>query len=59
MSLSTILYLTTALLGLSVADTGIPDVNPRLQKILNLAHQGPLFDYPTSLTQGIIPVSFS
>lgn len=33
-----------------------PDVSVALQKILNQAHQGPLYVYPTSLTQGIIPV---
>ena len=32
-----------------------PDVSSSLQKILDLAHQGPLYNYPTSLTQGIIP----
>jgi hypothetical protein len=32
-----------------------PDVSPALQQILNQAHQPPLYTYPTSLTQGIIP----
>lgn len=32
-----------------------PDVSTALQQILNQAHQGPLYTYPTSLTQGIIP----
>lgn len=36
---------------------GAPDVSPSLQAILNKAHQGPLYTYPTSLTQGIVPVS--
>lgn len=31
------------------------DVSRSLQSILDLAHQPPLYDYPTSLTQGIIP----
>ena len=34
-----------------------PDVSISLQDILNKAHQGPLYTYPTSLTQGIVPVS--
>jgi hypothetical protein len=29
-----------------------PDVSNSLQEILNKAHQGPLYTYPTSLTQG-------
>lgn len=33
--------------------------NKALQDILEKAHQGPLYDYPTSFTQEIIPVSFS
>jgi hypothetical protein len=36
---------------------GQPDVSNSLQEILNKAHQGPLYTYPTSLTQGIMPVS--
>lgn len=32
-----------------------PDVSAALQQILNQAHQGPLYTYPTSLTQGIVP----
>ncbi len=32
------------------------DLNPALQNILNQAHSG-LYTYPTSLTQGIVPVS--
>ncbi|TVY48954.1 Altered inheritance of mitochondria protein-like protein [Lachnellula occidentalis] len=31
------------------------DISPSLQEILNKAHEGPLYTYPTSLTQGIIP----
>ncbi|CZR50747.1 uncharacterized protein PAC_00621 [Phialocephala subalpina] len=55
-SLSTCLWIATALLGITIAEVpGRPDVNPSLQSILNKAHQGPLYDYPTSLTQGIIP----
>lgn len=45
----TALLLTAPTLAIS------PDVSPALQKILNQAHQGPLYTYPTSLTQGIIP----
>lgn len=33
-----------------------PDISPALQSKLDLAFQGPLYDYPTSFTQGIIPV---
>jgi hypothetical protein len=47
-------YLSAALLGTAVAS---PDVSAALQKILDQAHQGPLYDYPTSFTQGILPVS--
>lgn len=32
-----------------------PDVSTALQDILNQAHQAPLYTYPTSLTQGVIP----
>ncbi len=32
-----------------------PNVSPALQKVLNQAYQPPLYTYPTSLTQGIIP----
>ncbi|KAH8792693.1 hypothetical protein BGZ57DRAFT_750864 [Hyaloscypha finlandica] len=32
-----------------------PDLSLSLQDILNKAHQGPLYTYPTSLTQGIVP----
>ena len=32
-----------------------PDVSTALQQILNQAHQGPLYTYPTSLTQDIVP----
>jgi len=49
-------------LSLAVSASGVlasaPDVSLSLQAILNQAHQGPLYIYPTSLTQGIIPVSF-
>lgn len=34
-----------------------PDVSNRLQDVLGKAHKG-LYDYPTSFTQGIIPVSW-
>lgn len=32
-----------------------PDLSSGLQDILDQAHQAPLYTYPTSLTQGIIP----
>ncbi len=62
---STCLALTWAVLGFgtSFVVTGVeasvpgnPDVSPNLQEVLNKAHQGPLYTYPTSFTQGIIPV---
>ena len=60
--LSTVWYLSFALLGLwngKVVGEMVsgPDVSLSLQDILNQAHQGPLYTYPTSLTQGIVPVS--
>lgn len=36
---------------------GNPEVSDSLQDVLGKAHQGPLYDYPTSFTQGIFPVS--
>jgi hypothetical protein len=56
---------TSLKLALAVLDVGyfgtfassVPDVSPSLQDILNKANQGPLYTYPTSLAQGIIPVS--
>ena len=50
---------STLLLALGVVGTlasSFPDVSKSLQDILNKAHQGPLYTYPTSLTQGIVPV---
>lgn len=44
--------------ALGAASSASPDVSPALQKMLDQAHQGPLYDYPTSFTQGIIPVRF-
>ena len=60
--ISTVWYLSFALLGLSISSVvgevvAGPDVSLNLQDILNQAHQGPLYTYPTSLTQGIVPVS--
>ena len=62
--ISTVLYTAFALL--STVSRGVlgevvasPDVSLSLQDILNKAHQGPLYTYPTSLTQGIVPVSFN
>ncbi|KAL2064930.1 hypothetical protein VTL71DRAFT_4070 [Oculimacula yallundae] len=60
-SISTCLVLAYAFLGFTTFSTvgavvpGSPDVSPSLQDILNKAHKGPLYTYPTSLTQGIIP----
>ena len=42
--------------GVEASVPGNPDVSPSLQEVLNKAHQGPLYTYPTSFTQGIIPV---
>ncbi|KAL6719474.1 hypothetical protein ACLMJK_003714 [Lecanora helva] len=48
---SLITLLTLAYHGQAIS----PDVSPSLQDILNRAHQPPLYTYPTSLTQGIVP----
>ena len=45
----------TAFIFALCGDAILPDVNPALQNILDQAHQAPLYTYPTSLTQGIIP----
>lgn len=50
---SSILYLTLAA-TLCHAQSDIPLSHP-LQKILSKAQSGPLYTYPTDLTQGIIP----
>ena len=52
MRTSTVIY---ALSAAPYALTLSPDVSTPLQQILNQAHQGPLYTYPTSLTQGIVP----
>ena len=44
--------LTVGVYGVTAID---PDVSPALQAILNKAHEAPLYTYPTSLTQGIVP----
>ena len=49
------LLLTLGVVG-TLAASSMPDVSNSLQDILNKAHQGPLYTYPTSLTQGIVPV---
>lgn len=59
-SLSTTLFLACSILSLRSAGVqaevaGNPDVSTSLQQILDQAHKGPLYTYPTSLTQGIIP----
>lgn len=58
---STFLWLSSGLFGVKVETVnaelpGHPEVPPTLQAILNKAHQAPLYTYPTSFTQGIIPV---
>ncbi|KAK5728430.1 hypothetical protein LTR15_001566 [Elasticomyces elasticus] len=49
--------LTTALAATAYAQADISLSHP-LQNILSHAHQGPLYTYPTALTQGIIPKPF-
>ena len=44
-----------ALAAAPYANALAPDVSTSLQQFLNQAHQGPLYTYPTSLTQGIVP----
>lgn len=56
------MYLSQSLLWLSslaastFAASSYPNVSTKLQGILDDAYQGPLYTYPTSLTQGIVPV---
>lgn len=45
----------SALLAAPYAVAVAPDVSTSLQQILSQAHQAPLYTYPTSLTQGIVP----
>jgi hypothetical protein len=62
LSFTTTFYLACAALNVGSVQAeaaGHPDVSTSLQQILNKAHQGPLYTYPTSLTQGIIPVSLN
>ncbi|PBP22679.1 hypothetical protein BUE80_DR006588 [Diplocarpon rosae] len=56
-SISTCLMLAYTLLGFSSVEVPIisPDWSQSLQDILHEAHKDPLYKYPTSLTQGIIP----
>lgn len=59
-SLSTCLLLAGAFMGTLASQNPYydgPDVSQSLQDILNKGHSGPLYTYPTSLTQGIVPVS--
>ncbi|CAG8955486.1 hypothetical protein HYFRA_00010353 [Hymenoscyphus fraxineus] len=52
-SVSSCLLLSAfTLLGVGV---GALNLDPALQEILDKAHQAPLYTYPTSLTQGIVP----
>lgn len=55
--LSSVLLLSAGVVGTLASSYPAPDVSLSLQDILNKAHQGPLYSYPTSLTQGIVPVS--
>lgn len=61
-SVSTGLYLALALLGgvwnggVGVMGGASPDVSLSLKEILDKAHRGPLYTYPTSLTQEIVTV---
>jgi len=49
-------YYAAAAFTLAVSVSAVnPDVSPALQNILNQGHQAPLYTYPTSLTQGIVP----
>lgn len=55
---STLFAIAASLLPtLSQAQSDIP-LSPRLNSILSHAQQGPLYTYPTSLTQGIVPKAF-
>ncbi|KAH8676770.1 hypothetical protein BGZ60DRAFT_526197 [Tricladium varicosporioides] len=57
--ISSSLLLACTLLGLGgvkgVTAASTLNLNPSLRDILNKAHQGPLYNYPTSFTQGIVP----
>ncbi|KAK4502043.1 hypothetical protein PRZ48_007854 [Zasmidium cellare] len=55
--LSTLLSSTLALASLATAQSDISLSHP-LQQILAHAHSGPLYTYPTDLTQGIVPKNF-
>ena len=55
--LSSVLLLSAGVVGTLASSYPAPDLSLSLQDILNKAHQGPLYTYPTSLTQGIVPVS--
>ena len=48
-------FLFTAFSLARLAWTISPDVSPALQNVLDQAHQAPLYTYPTSFTQGIVP----
>jgi hypothetical protein len=52
-----LLLSTLAFLGFASAQSDIP-LSPKLDAILSHAQQGPLYTYPTSLTQGIVPKAF-
>jgi hypothetical protein len=57
--LSATFVLMLGVVGTFASSSQMPDVSTSLQKILDQAHKGPLYTYPTSLTQGIIPVTRS
>lgn len=49
------LSLISGLFISTVLAASAPDVSPSLQSVLDRAHQAPLYTYPTSFTQGIVP----
>jgi hypothetical protein len=51
------LLLSVGLISTQVNLAPKPDVGQTLQDILDMAFKAPLYTYPTSLTQGILPVS--
>ena len=52
-----ILTVFSALVAITTLTSCFPSVSPGFQQILDKAYKAPLYSYPTSLTQGIIPVS--
>lgn len=54
--LSPVLLVTVGVVGTLASSSRGPEVSNSLPDLLNKAHQGPLYTYPTSRTQGIVPV---